>query len=304
MSKNISTFPLAMIDNIKAHPENYRLLERIPLTILGVDTHFPIKLNDPVEGERVHSVVFLDTETTGRDYRSDKVIELGLVKATFSFDRKILLTIDRYYDEFEDPQTPIPDEIVKLTGISDDMVKGKHFDDEMVAKFLSGRPLVIAHNAAFDRPFFEKRFTTLNNLSWACSLKEVPWQELGFPGAKLEYLNTHLGYFYDAHRAYVDCLALLWLMYQCPQAFNHLIDNCLKSSYKMVVKGYTFKINNRLKDLGFRFDGTAKVWSKFVYSKEDCDRCKSTLESYIDGEIQFEIDITTLSAKTRYKGFE
>ena len=178
---NEDLFPLSMIDNIRAHPENYRLLEKIPLTIEGVDTHFPIKLNEPVQGEKLYSVVFLDTETTGMDPLKNKIIELGMVKATFSLERKLLISVDRYYDEFEDPQEPIPPEIVALTHITDEMVSGRCFDDEMVANFLSGRPLIVAHNAAFDRPFFEKRFSTLTNLSWACSLKEVPWKTLGFP---------------------------------------------------------------------------------------------------------------------------
>ena len=214
MNNKDEVFPLAMLDNIKAHPENYRLLERIPLTIEGVDTHFPIQLNKPLPGEKIYSVVFLDTETTGIDATKDHVIELGLVKATFSLDRKLILSVDKYYDEFEDPKVPIPEEIVNLTGITDDMVKDHSFDEDMVAQFLVGRPLIVAHNAGFDRPFFENRFPTLANLSWACSLKEVPWTQLGFPGSKLEYLSNCIGFFYDAHRAYVDCLALLWVLYK------------------------------------------------------------------------------------------
>ena len=62
MSNNDNIFPLSMFDNIKAHPENYRLIERIPLTIEGVDTHFPIKLNDPIDGEKLYSIVFLETK--------------------------------------------------------------------------------------------------------------------------------------------------------------------------------------------------------------------------------------------------
>ncbi len=52
--------PLSMIDNIRAHPENVSSFREIPLTIEGVDTHFPIKLNEPVQGEKLYSVVFLE----------------------------------------------------------------------------------------------------------------------------------------------------------------------------------------------------------------------------------------------------
>ena len=63
MSSSLNTpFPLEKLERITQHPENYRLLEKIPLTIEGVDTHFPIILNPPRDGEKTYSVVFLDTE--------------------------------------------------------------------------------------------------------------------------------------------------------------------------------------------------------------------------------------------------
>ena len=299
---NEDLFPLSMIDNIRAHPENYRLLEKIPLTIEGVDTHFPIKLNEPVQGEKLYSVVFLDTETTGMDPLKNKIIELGMVKATFSLERKLLISVDRYYDEFEDPQEPIPPEIVALTHITDEMVSGRCFDDEMVANFLSGRPLIVAHNAAFDRPFFEKRFSTLTNLSWACSLKEVPWKTLGFPGAKLEYLNTFLGYFYEAHRAYVDCLALLWVMYVRSDAFGALVKSALTPGIKVIIQGNTFSINQDLKRLEFRFEPNTKSWVRFVADKEQAEKLKTTLETtYKEGSVNFSVEFKEFNAKTRYK---
>ena len=302
MSNNDNIFPLSMFDNIKAHPENYRLIERIPLTIEGVDTHFPIKLNDPIDGEKLYSIVFLDTETTGMTPGVNKVIELGMVKATFSLQRKVIISVDSYYDEFEDPKETIPDEIVKLTGITNEMVEGHSFDDEMVSRFLSGRPLLVAHNASFDRPFFEKRFKSLANLSWACSLKEVPWTQLGFPGSKLEYLSNCIGYFYDAHRAYVDCLALLWVLYKTPEAFEMLVKSALTPSCKMVLHGNTFAIKDILKEKQFRFDGSNKTWGRFVKTVEEAQNLKKVLtDTYKSGEVNFEVELIEFNAKTRYK---
>ncbi len=303
MSENVEVFPLNMFDKIQQHPENYKLLTKIPLTVEGVDTQFPIKLNAPYPNERTYSVVFLDTETTGMDPIKNNIIELGMVKATFSTERNTLLTVERYYDEFEDPRVPIPKEIIELTGITDDMVAGKSFDDDSVAKFLAGDPLIIAHNASFDRPFFEKRFKSLKNLRWACSLKEVSWKKLGFPGAKLEYLNTFIGYFYEAHRAYVDCLALLWIMYKRQDAFSELINSSLTSSFKVIVKGNTFSFKDRLKEKGFRFDGMIeKSWSKTYPNAEEANRAKTTIEdTYKDGAVNFDVILQEYTAQTRYK---
>lgn len=304
MSTSNDVFPVSMFDNIRQHPSNYRLLTRIPLTEEGVDTHFPIELNSKIEGDTVKTVVFLDTETTGREHTKDEIIELGMVKATFSVERKIILSVDKFYDEFEQPQNPIPPEITKLTGITDEMVAGRNFNEEQIVKFLAGTDLIVAHNALFDRPFFEKRFTisSLQTLPWACSFKEVPWSYLGFPGAKLEYLATHLGYFYGAHRAYVDCLALLWILYTCKESFPHLITSARKSSFKVTVKGNTFSINNDLKRIGFRFDGFDKSWYKFVNSKEEADSLKDTLETtYKDGSVNFDVIFKEFTARNRYK---
>ncbi len=303
MTDKNNVFPLNLIDKIKEHPENYRLLEKIPLTIEGVDTHFPIVLNQPLENEKVYSVVFLDTETTGVDPVRNKVIELGMVKATFSLDRKIILTVDSYYDEFEDPKESIPKEIVELTHITDEMVQDKAFDDEMVARFLAGRPLIVAHNAGFDRPFFEKRFKNLTTLSWACSLKEVPWKNMGYPSAKLEFLNYHHGYFYGAHRAYVDCLALLWILYINPEAFSKLVTSAMSSNVKVTVVGNTFKFKDNLKEKGFRFDGPVeKSWSRFYQDPKEAAKVRDVLfDTYRDGSVEFDVIIKEYKAKTRYK---
>ena len=87
-------FPLNRFQEISERPEDFRLIERIPLNRNLVEKRLPLKLTNAIEGERVHQVVFLDTETTGIEHGFDKIIELGLVKATYSFDRRILLSID------------------------------------------------------------------------------------------------------------------------------------------------------------------------------------------------------------------
>lgn len=302
MSEDI--FPLELFDNIRKHPENYKLLQRIPLTISGVDKYFPLKLEEPVEGEKVFQVVVLDTETTGMSKDSDKIIELGMVKATFSYARKVILSIDRFYDSFEDPGKPIPMEVQQLTHITDDMVAGHHINDDEVASFLAGRPLIVAHNASFDRPFFDKRFPTLKDLSWACSLQDIPWFKYGYNGTKLEYLNLVNGWFYEAHRAYEDCLALLWLLHVRADAFKDLVENALKTSYKLIVRGNTFNVNQDLKKLGFRFEsiGQDKHWYCIESTLDKAQQKQQNLELLLKrGNVNFEVEIKELDAKTRYK---
>lgn len=298
MSNLNSVFPLERLDEIQKHTEDFRLLERIPLTVDGINTKLPIKLNEPQEGERVHHVVFLDTETTGMDCNQEKIIELGMVRVTYSFDRKLMLSIDRIYDEFEDPGKKIPLEIQQLTHITDEMVAGHRFDNDSVSQILAGRPLVVAHNAKFDRPFFDRRFPTLSDLSWACSLSGVNWDALGDNGRKLEFLCQVRGWFYDAHRAYDDCLALLWLMHIEPEAFEMLINSALRHEYKIYAVGSPFDIKDKLKALNYRFDPARKCWYINVQSEDEVKKQMDMLNQYYDASAA---QILKLSAKNRYK---
>lgn len=292
-------FPLERLDDIKKRPQDFRVLERIPLTVPGMEKHFPLQLVPPIEGERIHHAVFLDTETTGLKCGEDKIIELGMVRCTYSFDRKILLSIDSFYDEFEDPKRPIPFEIQSLTHITDEMVAGQSFNEDRVNAMLAGRPLVIAHNASFDRPFFDRRFPVLSDLSWACSIKDIQWDALGSGhGAKLEYLNMSRGWFYEAHRAYVDTLALIWLMHIEPEAFSMLIESALRKSYRVTAVGSPFDIKDQLKEMGYRFNGANHAWSITVGSKEEAEKQIASLQSLYNAS---EATVDVLTAKTRYK---
>lgn len=301
MNYDQDRFPLERMGEIQSAPENYRLLQRIPLTLEGIESKLPIKLNEKVAGEKVYSVVFLDTETTGTDYKTSKIIELGMVKATFSMDRMILLSIDRIYDSFEDPHETIPLEIQQLTHITNEMVENQKIDDDLVATFLSDRPLIVAHNASFDRPFFDKRFPLLGDRSWSCSQRGVKWQLLGSNGVKLEYLLMTRGWFYAAHRADIDCMALLWLMHIEPEAFRMLVETALKTSYKICAINTPFNAKDELKRAGYRFERTTEgeaCWYISVSSKEELDKQKYFLEQL---RLTNYCRIETVNAKVRFK---
>lgn len=290
-------FPLERFDEISKHPQDFRLLERVPITYDGILDKLPLQLTKPEEGELIKQCVFLDTETTGMDPNSNKIIELGLVRCSYSMDRRCVLSIDRWYDEFEDPQAKIPAEVTQLTGITDAMVAGKKFDADIVGQIFAGKPLIIAHNARFDRPFVDRRFPLYEKLAWECSLQSVDWEDLGFNGRKLEFLVQSSGYFYKAHRAYVDCLALIWLMHLNPAAFDMLITKAMQVEYQVIAKGSPFSVKDQLKGAGYRWNGTRKVWSKTVGSKVLAEQEKHFLIGLYDGEPE----VVRLNAANRYK---
>ena len=297
MSSYSNLFPMERFDEIQLRPEDFRLLERVPFTKTEFLDQLPYKLHDVIEGERTFSVVFLDTETTGLDFNNDKIIELGMVRATYSLDRRMILSINKIYNEFEDPKMPIPPKITDITGITDSMVAAKQFDIDQISQMLVGRPLIVAHNAAFDRPFFDKRFEMFSNLSWACSYN-INWEALGNSGKKLEFLLQSRGWFYEAHRACEDCLALIWLMHIEQDSFSMIIDEALTSEFYVFVLGNTYEIKDKLKSLGYKFDGNKKRWYTKVYTSDDVKRQIETIGEFYD---KTQVRFVKLSAFDRFK---
>ena len=93
-------------------------------------------------------IAAFDIETTGLDSLTDRITEIGAVIMKDGRE------IDRF-QTFVDPEMNIPSEIVQLTGITNEDVKGAPSQGEAVKKFLEfvgGRPLA-AHNASFDIGF-------------------------------------------------------------------------------------------------------------------------------------------------------
>lgn len=248
------SFPLEAIPEIEAAPEDYRLIQRIPIT--RSNTTFPIELNPPAGDERRFVVV--DIETTGLDPSTDKIIELGLVCGTFSPSSERITSILEAHSQFEDPGIPIPELITDITGITDQDVVGKHIDDAWLAMMIQGDPLLIAHNAEFDRQFMDARFPACDKQIWACSLTEVNWKKLGYEGRKLEYLLQKHGYFYQGHRAAIDCLATAWLMHCQPEAFPLLLASARQKTFVVRAFGAPFDVKDTLKARGYRWHGGDK----------------------------------------------
>lgn len=102
--------------------------------------------------------VVFDLETTGLYPNSgDTIIEIGAVKI------KNGTIIDRY-DELIKPDKILSEEIIGITGINNEMLKGKRNEEEGVKSFMEwvGDAPMVAHNAKFDISFIELAYTKYN----------------------------------------------------------------------------------------------------------------------------------------------
>jgi DNA polymerase-3 subunit epsilon len=212
--------------------------------------------------------IYLDTETTGLDYKNDKIIELALVPFEYNLDGKVFRILDGY-SGFQDPGILLNEQITLLTGITDDMVKGQIIDHNKVNTIVESASLIIAHNANFDRKFVESQFPIFKQKSWGCSYTQVSWRQENIVSAKLEYLAYKFGFFYDAHRAEMDCLVGVHLLNQVlplsgELVFKELLKNAQKESYIIWAFNAPFSSREILKKRGYRWNdgnnGKLKSW--------------------------------------------
>ena len=94
--------------------------------------------------------IAFDTETTGIDYETEQIVEIGAVKF-------VNFEAGETFSALVNPQREIPEDAIKVHGITNEMVAGKPLvKDVMVelADFCGDLPL-IAHNAKFDFKFLE-----------------------------------------------------------------------------------------------------------------------------------------------------
>lgn len=286
--------PEAMARVLEAHPD-YRVLRRL----------VPIREYGRKRTGDVAKVLVLDTETTGLDASRDRIIELALLLVDVDVATGQPLQVLDVYDELEDPGRAIPAEALRVTGITDAMVAGKKLDEARINSLMQGVSLVIAHNARFDRGFVEKRLPDFAQLPWACSLSEIDWAAQGRGSAKLEFLAHELGWFYDAHRAEMDCHALLAVL-AAPlpntgeTGLARLLEAARGSSFKLSATGAPFDAKDALRTRGYRWDAERKVWHTALPSQLALDAECAWLKSAVYGGRSARVEVACLTALERF----
>lgn len=246
---------------LEASPD-YRVLRRIsPGGSFALD-----------DGEERKLGIIVDVETTGLDPTRHKVIELGIVAFLFGPAGQIYGATSTF-TAFQDPGSPLDAEIVDLTGITDEMLAGQAIDPAAVAAFVEPAAVVIAHNAAFDRPFCERAWPCFTPKAWACSLHEIDWKAERQRSGKLEALLAAHGLFHDGHRAFADCHALIEILarplpHSGRPALQALLEVARRPTYRIRAVASPFEAKDVLKARGYRWEpgdnGRTKCWWRDV----------------------------------------
>jgi len=285
----------AMAQRLEADPD-FRVLRRlVPIADFGPAPASP----------DVQRVLVLDTETTGLSHAADKIIELAMLLVQVDAATGLPFGPVELFEGFEDPGMPIPDVAKEVTGISDDMVRGQRLDDAQVEAFVARADVIVAHNAGFDRPFVEARFPGFATKAWACSFADIDWKAAGAGSSKLSALAQDHGWFYDAHRAQVDCHALLQVLSRpVPKSEStglaQLIAAVSKPSFKLRATGSPFESKDLLKGRGYRWDADAKVWFCTLPDAQRLDEELHWLKAEVYGRRNAQVEIEALDALVRY----
>lgn len=217
----------------------------------------------PIDASRLRVGLALDLETTGLDHRTDRVIELAMQRFHVDEDGRIV-DVDRCWQWFEDPGTPIEPHITRLTRITDDDVRGRTINEGEATSILLDVDFIVAHNSQFDRAFTERRLPIAAGRPWVCSMADVDWRARGFEGRSLSHLLLQMGLFYEAHRADGDVLALLHLLDHRPIGGIGVLSEALTTAARptWIVEAVDagFAAKDALKRRGYRWNPTKRFW--------------------------------------------
>ncbi len=253
--------------------------------------------------------VLVDVETTGLNHSRDEVIEIGAVAFTYD-DAGMIGDVVGVFSALRQPSGPIPAEITRLTGITDEMVAGQTIDLGTLDALIEPADLIIAHNAGFDRPFCERLLPSFILKPWACTVTEIRWADHGFEGNKLGYLVGQSGLFHEGHRATDDCHALLEILAKPITGsgvtpFSELHAASQRLRIRVWAENSPFDMKDNLKARGYRWsdgsDGRPKAWWTEI-AEEDLDDELRFLRADIYRWPDAEPLMQRLSAADRFKG--
>lgn len=163
---------------------------------------------------RPGTFVVVDLETTGLDYKLDRILEIGAVRLQDG-------VVTGEFQALVDPETPLREANVAIHGITAEMVAGAPRLAQVLPSFLEflGEAPVVAHNAQFDLNFLRHHAAeTLGVAVENPALDTLAMAREVFPREKALSLERLLALFGEPprplHRALEDARALASVFYR------------------------------------------------------------------------------------------
>jgi len=158
------------------------------------------------------SFCVFDLETTGGNHKSDKIIEIGMVRV----ENLEVVDSKNYLIQ---PEIRIPDFIQKLTSISPEDVEGAPLIEDVIEEILEfmSDTILVAHNTSFDIPFFNSVLRRLNKPELEnrslCTNLMTKYLVPNLMNSNLNYMSKIFDIHHKkAHRALDDAMATAQLL--------------------------------------------------------------------------------------------
>lgn len=188
----------------------------------------------------MREIVF-DTETTGLDpFDGHRVIEIGCVEV---IDR---LPTGAHFHVYINPERDVPEEAVRVHGLTTDFLKAHKRFDQIVDEFMAfiGESQLVAHNAEFDMKFINWELENLGRkpVSKARVIDTLAIARSRFPGQpnSLDALCKRLGVdnsSRDFHGALLDSEILAEVYLELRGGRQQGLDLAADDLLKPIAKG-------------------------------------------------------------------
>ena len=217
-------------------------------------------------GERsLQAVLILDTETTGLDPEQDQCCEVGAVLFSVP-ERSVLAQLSVLLPVATNAAEGVNRIPAHCTRLPQPWRQGL----ELLASLAADADCAVAHNVAFDRPWFGRGALPDLGLPWICTMEEVDWPEhLGLrPRPSVRDLALAHGVpVWAAHRALTDCIYLAEVFRRCDE-LPRLLDEAREPRQLLrAVVGYGDR--QLAKQAGFRWnDPIEGAWTRRLSARQ------------------------------------
>ncbi|MDI6733412.1 MAG: exonuclease domain-containing protein [Planctomycetota bacterium] len=198
------------------------------------------------------NIVTFDLETTGLYPIRNKIVEIGAVR----FDPDNGTVIDKF-QTLVNPAMSIPQEVIEIHGITDEMTKNAPYEKDALLMFLGfiGDNPLIAHNISFDVGFIMAGVSSYkikvpsNLLIDSCEFSRIHIKNV--ENYKLSTLGRSLNLEQNGyHRALADAMVVMKLYRMC-------IEKASAGKNKTDIEYIAYQTTNGLRFSDYVFDKVA-----------------------------------------------